>query len=128
MDSILWYPESNSQIDRSVSTRVNVSMSVSDNPPHLFLYFNSFLDQSLEGVLLGSNMSSTGFVTFLDLTSLTTAASAPLTSKPQVLDVTVAPEPKDIIWKNAHISLKTQSRRENTTNIILGIIGFLWIL
>jgi len=90
-------------------------------------FANRQIDQSLEGVLLGSNMSSTGFVTFLDLTSLTTAASAPLTSKPQVLDVTVAPEPKDIIWKNAHISLKTQSRRENTTNIILGIIGFLWI-
>ena len=73
-------------------------------------------------------MSSTGFVTFLDLTSLTTAASTPLTSKPQVLDVTVAPEPKDIIWKNAHISLKTQARRENITNLLLWIIGFFWIM
>ena len=73
-------------------------------------------------------MSSTGFVTFLDLTSLTTAASTPLTSKPQVLDVTVAPEPKDIIWKNAHISLKTQVRRENITNLLLWIIGFFWIM
>jgi len=73
-------------------------------------------------------MSSTGFVTFLDLTSLTTAACTPLTSKPQVLDVCVAPEPKDVIWKNAHISLKSQSRRENSTNILLTIIGFLWIL
>ena len=73
-------------------------------------------------------MSSTGFVTFLDLTSLTTAASTPLTSKPQVLDVTVAPEPKDIVWKNAHISLKTQTRRENTANTILFLIGFLWLL
>lgn len=90
-------------------------------------FANRQIDQSLDGVLLGSSMSSTGFVTFLDLTSLTTAASAPLTSKPQVLDVTVAPEPKDIIWKNAHISLKSQSRRENTTNIMLCIIGFLWI-
>jgi len=51
----------------------------------------------------------------------------PLTSKPQVLDVCVAPEPKDVIWKNAHISLKCQSRRENSTNILLTIIGFLWI-
>ena len=73
-------------------------------------------------------MSSTGFVTFLDLTSLTTAASTPLTSKPQVLDVCVAPEPKDIIWKNAHTSLKSQSRRENMANIFLTVIGFLWIL
>eukprot|EP00535_Pseudo-nitzschia_heimii_P001597 CAMPEP_0197185942 /NCGR_PEP_ID=MMETSP1423-20130617/12922_1 /TAXON_ID=476441 /ORGANISM="Pseudo-nitzschia heimii, Strain UNC1101" /LENGTH=866 /DNA_ID=CAMNT_0042637123 /DNA_START=119 /DNA_END=2716 /DNA_ORIENTATION=- len=90
-------------------------------------FANRQIDQSLDGVLLGSSMSSTGFVTFLDLTSLTIAASAPLTSKPQVLDVTVAPEPKDIIWKNAHISLKTQTHRENITNIILGMIGFLWI-
>jgi hypothetical protein len=73
-------------------------------------------------------MSSTGFVTFLDLTSLTTAASTPLTSKPQVLDVCVAPEPKDIIWKNAHISLKSQSRRENATNILLTILAFFWIM
>ena len=82
----------------------------------------------MDGVLLGSSMSSTGFVTFLDLTSLTTAASTPLTSKPQVLDVTVAPEPKDIIWQNAHISQKAQARRENITNFILTIVGFLWIL
>ena len=82
----------------------------------------------MDGVLVGSGMSSTGFVTFLDLTSLTTAASTPLTSKPQVLDVTVAPEPKDIVWKNAHISLKTQTRRENTANTILFLIGFLWLL
>lgn len=82
----------------------------------------------MDGVLIGSGMSSTGFVTFLDLTSLTTAASTPLTSKPQVLDVTVAPEPKDIIWQNAHISQKTQIRRENITNAILFIIGFLWVL
>ena len=90
--------------------------------------FLLFKDHSLDGVLVGSGMSSTGFVTFLDLTSLTTAASTPLTSKPQVLDVTVAPEPKDIVWKNAHISLKTQTRRENTANTILFLIGFLWLL
>jgi len=90
-------------------------------------FANRQIDQSLDGVLLGSSMSSTGFVTFLDLTSLTTAASAPLTSKPQVLDVTVAPEPKDILWQNAHISDKAQTRKENITNVILIIVGFLWI-
>jgi hypothetical protein len=72
-------------------------------------------------------MSSTGFVSFLDLTSVACAASTPLTSKPQVLDVGVAPEPRDIIWQNAHISLKSQDRRENITNILLVIGGFLWI-
>ena len=72
-------------------------------------------------------MSSTGFVSFLDLSSVACAASTPLTSKPQVLDVRVAPEPRDIIWQNAHISLKSQDRRENITNILLVIGGFLWI-
>ena len=127
MVSTLLYPVSNLQIGRSVSICEN-SSNVSKITPFSLVIFVLFLDQSLDGVLLGSSMSSTGFVTFLDLTSLTTAASAPLTSKPQVLDVTVAPEPKDIVWKNAHISLKTQSRRENITNFILFIVGFLWIL
>jgi hypothetical protein len=72
-------------------------------------------------------MSSTGFITFLDLTSVTTAASTPLTSKPQILDVKVAPEPRDIIWENAHISLKGSRRREQITNLFLVIGGFLWI-
>jgi len=76
---------------------------------------------------VGATMSSTGFVTFLDLTSVTTAASAPLTSKPQTLDVGVAPEPRDIIWQNAHISLRSQHRRENSANIFLVVVGFLWI-
>lgn len=84
------------------------------------------IDHAVEGTLVGSTMSSTGFVTFLDLTSLTTAASTPLTSKPQVLNVGIAPEPRDVIWKNAHFSLKSQSRRENHTNIMITIIGFLW--
>lgn len=72
-------------------------------------------------------MSSTGFVSFLDLTTVACAASTPLTSKPQVLDVGVAPEPRDIIWQNAHISLKSMDRRENSTNVLLVIGGLLWI-
>jgi hypothetical protein len=83
-------------------------------------------DHAVEGVV-GATMSSTGFVTFLDLTSVTTAASAPLTSKPQTLDVGVAPEPRDIIWQNAHISLRSQHRRENSTNVFLTVVGFLWM-
>lgn len=80
----------------------------------------------MEGVV-GSTMSSTGFVSFLDLTTVACAASTPLTSKPQVLDVGVAPEPRDIIWQNAHISLKSMDRRENSTNVLLVIGGLLWI-
>jgi hypothetical protein len=72
-------------------------------------------------------MSSTGFVTFLDLTSVTCAASTPLSSKPQILDVSVAPEPRDILWQNAHTSAKIRDRRADQVNFFLLIGVFFWI-
>ena len=72
-------------------------------------------------------MSSTGFVTFLDLTSVTSAAASPLTSKPQILEVSVAPEQRDIIWENAHVSAKTRSRHERIANFFLVLGVFFWI-
>jgi hypothetical protein len=88
-------------------------------------FLNSQLDVALEGVV-GATMSSTGFVTFLDLASTTCAASAPLTVKSSVLDVSVAPEPREILWQNAHVSKKTQSRREVIVNIVLFLGVILW--
>lgn len=73
-------------------------------------------------------MSSTGFVTFLDLTSVTFAATTPLTSKPQILDVQVAPEPRDILWANAHVSAKEIQGRERIVNFLLIVGGFFWIV
>jgi hypothetical protein len=86
---------------------------------------NKQLDVALEEVV-GATMSSTGYVTFLDLSSTTCAASAPLTVKANVLDVSVAPEPRDIIWKNAHISKRSQLRRGNFTNFFLFLGVILW--
>lgn len=71
-------------------------------------------------------MSSTGFVTFLDLTSVATAASTPLTHKPNVLKTTVAPEPRDIRWKSAHRLEKMLQRREIFSNIFLSFGIVLW--
>lgn len=88
-------------------------------------FLNSQLDVALQDVV-GSTMSSTGFVTFLDLTSTTCAASAPLTAKASVLDVVVAPEPRDIIWTNAHVSSKTQQRREYFVGFLLFMGIILW--
>jgi len=86
---------------------------------------NRHIDVALEGVI-GATMSSTGFVTFLDLSSTTCAASAPLTAKASVLDATVAPEPREIRWQNAHVSKETQSNREIIANIVLTIGGIFW--
>jgi hypothetical protein len=72
-------------------------------------------------------MSSTGFVTFLDLTSVTCAAATPLTSKPQILDVSIAPEARDIIWENAHVSAKACARNVRTVNVVLFFGVFFWI-
>lgn len=52
-----------------------------------------FVDVVKESVS-ASTMSPTGFVTFLDLASVTCAACTPLTNKPNVLLVSVAPEPR----------------------------------
>ena len=71
-------------------------------------------------------MSSTGFVTFLDLTTLTCAASAPLTVKSNALQCEVAPEPRQIRWANAHVSKETQRRREKITDFILFLGLILW--
>jgi hypothetical protein len=84
------------------------------------------VDHAMEGVV-GATMSSTGFVTFLDLTSVTYAATSPLSSKPQILDVRVAPEPRDILWNNAHVSAKEILGRERFVNFLLFIGGFFWI-
>lgn len=71
-------------------------------------------------------MSSTGFVTFLDLTSVTCAASTPLTHKPGMLDISVSPDPKEIRWRNAHVSIRESRRRELIVNVVLFFGVILW--
>ncbi|CAJ1948545.1 unnamed protein product [Cylindrotheca closterium] len=90
-------------------------------------FANSQLDQTNVGVVR-STMSSTGFVTLLDLTSVTTAATTPLTSKPGTLAVNVAPEPRDIIWENVNITKKSRDRRERVVNVLLVLGLFFWII
>lgn len=83
------------------------------------------VDITVESVI-GSTMSSTGFVTFLDLSTTTCALSASLTVKGGALMRTVAPEPRGINWENVHISKATQLRREQIVNIILFLGAILW--
>ena len=71
-------------------------------------------------------MSSTGFVTFLDLGSVTCVASAPLTHKPNTLEVTVAPEARDIMWQNCYYTSNLRKRREANANIFLALGALLW--
>jgi Calcium-dependent channel, 7TM region, putative phosphate len=88
-------------------------------------FLHGQLDFALEGVV-SETMSSTGMVTFLDLSSVACAASAPLTVKASVLNVSVAPEPREIIWENSHVSKKTQAHREAISNAVLFVGVVLW--
>lgn len=71
-------------------------------------------------------MSSTGFVTFFDLASVTYAAGVSLSHCPYSLDVTVAPEARDLVWSNANLSTVKNKRRETTANILLTLGVFFW--
>ena len=50
------------------------------------------------------SMSSTGFVTFKTITPVTVSTSAPLTYNGIPMEVSVAPETRDIVWKNVQVS------------------------
>ena len=63
-------------------------------------------------------MSSTGFVTFNDMASVVAAAKSPLSHNPDVLRVSIAPDPRDIIWENAHINLSYCKGREWTVSYL----------
>ena len=88
-------------------------------------FLHKQLDVTLESVN-APTVSSTGFVTFLDLTTTTCAASAPLTVKSNALKCAVAPEPRQIRWANAHVSNVTQMRREKTADVVLFVGLILW--
>ena len=91
----------------------------------VFKFLNKQLDVALESVI-AATMSSTGFVTFLDLSSTTCAASASLSAKHSVLDVSIAPEPREIIWQNAHVSSNIRQVRERIVNAVLFLGVVLW--
>eukprot|EP00557_Chaetoceros_sp_GSL56_P003961 CAMPEP_0176502360 /NCGR_PEP_ID=MMETSP0200_2-20121128/14707_1 /TAXON_ID=947934 /ORGANISM="Chaetoceros sp., Strain GSL56" /LENGTH=1124 /DNA_ID=CAMNT_0017901417 /DNA_START=137 /DNA_END=3511 /DNA_ORIENTATION=+ len=71
-------------------------------------------------------LSRTGFVTFIDLSSVTCVASAPLTHKPNTLEVSVAPEARDILWQNCHYTTDLRKRREANASNFLALGALLW--
>ena len=72
------------------------------------------------------SMSSTGFVTFKCLTPVTVSTSAPLTYNRNPMKLFVAPEPRDIVWKNIQIDHYISTGRAFVANVLLGLGVFLW--
>ena len=73
-----------------------------------------------------STLSSTGFVTFSDMASVVDAVKSPLSCDPYIFKVSIAPDPRDLIWENAHINHSYCKGREWTANLILGVDAILW--
>lgn len=71
-------------------------------------------------------MSSTGFVTFRTLTPVTVTTSAPLTYDRNPMKVSVAPEPRDIVWQNVQIDRDISAGRAFVANVLLGLGVLLW--
>lgn len=88
-------------------------------------YIQQNIDEVVDSVV-GATMSSTAFVTFKDLQTVTCAVKTPLFDKPGVLVVQMAPEPRDLIWSNAHVNLGWSKGREFTANMLLGLGAILW--
>ncbi|KAL7533875.1 hypothetical protein ACHAXR_005499 [Thalassiosira sp. AJA248-18] len=88
-------------------------------------YVQQNIDEVVDSVV-GVTMSSTGFITFQNLSTLACAVKTPLFNKPDVLVVKMAPEPRDIIWENAHVNLAWSQAREWTANVLLGLGALLW--
>lgn len=76
--------------------------------------------------LVGTTLSSTGFVTFTDLVTLTSAVRAPLTHDAGGLSVKMAPDPRDIVWENAPVNQTWRSGREWTADMFLALGAILW--
>lgn len=76
--------------------------------------------------MVGRTLTSTGFVTFTDLVTVTCAVRAPLSHEAGVLSVEIAPDARDVVWENAHIGKAWSSGREWTTEIIFGLGAILW--
>lgn len=71
-------------------------------------------------------MSSTGFVTFKDLQSVASAVSTPLTHVPATLDVKAAPEPGDLVWRNAHVSAPVLAAKQNIASVAIAFGALFW--
>ena len=88
-------------------------------------YIQQNIDEVVDSVV-GVTMSSTGFISFKDLSTLACAVKTPLFHKPDVLVVRMAPEPRDLIWENAHVNMAWSKGREFTANTLLAVGAILW--
>jgi len=76
--------------------------------------------------IVGTTMSSNGFVTFTELSTASFASCVLLTHKPFVLEVQPAPEPRDLVWKNLHIDRSVTRKKTRLATIFFILGALLW--
>ncbi len=50
----------------------------------------------------------------------------PLSHDPDILKLSIAPDPRDLIWENIHVNLSFSKGREFTSDIFIGLGVLLW--
>ena len=84
-------------------------------------------DVVVDSVTTGSGLSSVGFVTFKDLTTVTAAANATFTTEPNTLLLQVAPEPRDIHWVNAVKDADAADAKQRSGDALVAMVRILRI-
>ena len=112
--------------DRGVVRRIVGKLGLDFFLAMMNLVRDNFVVVVVDSVTTTKTMSSTGFVTFKDLQSVASAISAPLTHVPATLDVKAAPEPGDIVWRNAHVSQPVLEAKQNSASVAIAFGALFW--
>ena len=65
-------------------------------------------------------------VTFKRITPVTIATSAPISYNRNPMQVSIAPEPRDLVWQNVNIDADIGGNRTFIANVVLGLGVILW--
>ncbi len=75
--------------------------------------------------ILSRTMSSTGFVTFTSLQPVTVCSGMSITHN-KGLAIATAPEPNDIYWDNASVSLEVRTAKEQSASLLIMFGALIW--
>ncbi|RIA95977.1 hypothetical protein C1645_756070 [Glomus cerebriforme] len=89
----------------------------------LFVYYDQLVKRGRNGAYISS---STGFVTFKDITSAQLAAQILLYPEPFQCSTELAPEPRDVFWFKLNIRKREMLARDVLVNCLVALLVFTW--
>ncbi|CAN0195006.1 unnamed protein product, partial [Scytosiphon promiscuus] len=75
---------------------------------------------------LGQRMSTTGFVTFRQMSACATSCQVLLAPRPDWCDSEHAPDPRDVVWKNIAVPQDQNELRHNVASVLVGVGAVFW--